>query len=88
MKTNKDCLWVNILRNKYLRHHSIDSWPKDCVASHTWRGIKNTHKFIQQGTKWKIGNGNDIDLWKDWWCGDCPLASKFPGHHVNLGMKV
>lgn len=27
-------------------------------------------------------------MWKDWWCGDCSPATKFPGYHVNSGTKV
>lgn len=48
----------------------------------------NTNHIVQSGTKWSIGNGQGIDLWNDWWCGEGPLAKKFPGNHVNTGSKV
>lgn len=36
----------------------------------------------------ELGNGEDIDLWNDWWCGDGPLGVKLSGLHVNSNMKV
>lgn len=34
MYTQEDCLWVNILRDKYLCNHDIFSWPRHRPASH------------------------------------------------------
>lgn len=48
----------------------------------------NVYKFIQKGTRWTIGNGQAIDFWNDWWCGECPLGIKFLGVHVNSRMEA
>lgn len=78
LKTKYDCLWVDLIKKKYLRNHTVDSWPRERAASHTWRSIKDTNHIVQSGTKWSIGNGQGIDLWNDWWCGEGPLAKKIP----------
>ena len=39
-------------------------------------------------TKWKVGDGSNIDLWKDWWCLDEPLGNLFPGEHTDNQTRV
>ncbi|KAL7215762.1 hypothetical protein ACSBR1_027827 [Camellia fascicularis] len=40
-------------------------------ASHVWRGIWATRNCLRRAVKWKVGDGNIINVWKDWWCGEC-----------------
>lgn len=65
MNTQEDKLWVAMLKRKYLKNHTLANWPSSRSVSHTWRSIKKTNVITQMGTKWVIGNGNDIDLWND-----------------------
>lgn len=88
MIINEECLWVNILWNKYLKNHSISTWPSHRPTSHIWRSITNTNKWLEKGIKWIIGNGETIDLWKDWWSGDGPLCVQYQGPHTNANVKV
>lgn len=83
-----DSLWANILRDKYLNNHDISSWPRNRPASHIWRGIVDSHSDLQKGLKWVIGDGKRVDIWKDWWSGDTPLALLYPGVHTTLNSKV
>lgn len=88
MNTQEDKLWVAMLKRKYLKNHTLANWPSSRSVSHTWRSIKKTNVITQMGTKWVIGNGNDIDLWNDQWCGDKPLGLKFFGTHTSSNQKV
>lgn len=85
---NEDNLWVKILRDKYLKHHNIQSWPNNRSASFTWRSIMHIRDILAKRTKWTIGNGKSVDVWKDWWCGNMALAEKYPGIHTLGNFKV
>lgn len=82
LENNENSLWAKTLKSKYLKHHSLQSWPSNRPASHTWRSIIHTREILKEGTKWSIGDGNSVDLWNDWWCGNGPLAKKHPGPHT------
>jgi hypothetical protein len=36
-------------------------------ASFIWRGLISTQDLIRKGTRWKIGNGNNVRIWGDSW---------------------
>ena len=69
---------MDLLRKKYLSNHSLQSWPTERRASHIWRSIVRTKEILQKGLKWIVGNGEDISLFNDWWCGDSSIANKYP----------
>lgn len=85
---DEDSLWVKILKSKYLKHNSLQSWPSNRAASHVWRSITHIRDILQEGTKWTIGDGSSVDLWNDWWCGNGPLAKRHPGLHTKINTKV
>ncbi|KAI8573692.1 hypothetical protein RHMOL_Rhmol01G0297000 [Rhododendron molle] len=88
--TKENSLWVSFLRDKYLHNNSLLSWSWPCKksASFVWRSITKANFIIKKGVKWKIGDGNSIDLWLDWWFGDGPLIDKFPGNHGSHNVKL
>lgn len=87
--SNQDeSLWANIFSDKYLRNHTISSWPRSRSASYVWKSIVDTKQVLEQGVKWIIGNGKNVSIWHDWWCGDEPLALSHPGDHTNNNHKV
>lgn len=85
---NEDSLWVKIIRDKYMKNHTIQSWPGNKNASFTWRSILHTRDTLQKGIKWSIGDGKYVDLWNDWWCGQGPLELKHSGVHTQCNIKV
>lgn len=60
---NEDNLWAKILRDKYLKHHTFQSWPCNRSASHTWRSIMRSRDTIKEGT-----NGIS-EMENQWICG-------------------
>ncbi|KAK0586151.1 hypothetical protein LWI29_001876 [Acer saccharum] len=69
---NKEGLWGNLLKHKYLRG---DSWleldkHKDNASSSIWRSIKFGSKVLLGGLKWRVGNGDRIAFWCDVWVPD------------------
>lgn len=81
-------LWANILRDKYLKNHTFQSWPTNRSASHIWRSIIHARDVIKDGTKWTISDGLSVDLWNDWWCRNGPLAKRHHGPHTKENIKV
>lgn len=88
MMTEHGSLWTSVLRDKYLTNHSLLTWPTNRACSHTWKSIIHTLPILKKGTKWTIGDGQNVSLWKDWWCGDEPLGNKYLGPHVDSGLMV
>ena len=42
--------------------------------SYTWRSILESRKIIEAGSRWRIGDGSKIHIWKDRWV---PTPSTF-----------
>ncbi|RZC76640.1 hypothetical protein C5167_000762, partial [Papaver somniferum] len=58
---------------KYFRHTSFWEASKPSRASWSWRSILQGKEIIKAGLKWDIGNGEQVDLWRDVWCSDKPM---------------
>ncbi|KAF6152096.1 hypothetical protein GIB67_031418 [Kingdonia uniflora] len=42
-------------------------------GSSVWAGIRWAVTEVEQRSEWIIGDGKDIDLWRDNWCHQLPL---------------
>ena len=68
--------WVQHMRAKYgspasffdLRSKRTDSW--------VWKCLLRIRTFLQQGLRWKVGNGSSINFWTDSWCFEDSLVNK------------
>lgn len=72
--TEKDRLWVQVMRAKYISG-SIDLSkirPRN-NASNAWRGITSATNILRRGTKIKVGSGMETLFWRDVWAGPKPL---------------
>lgn len=86
--TDQNKLWCKVLQAKYLRKHNIYNWPMERKASHIWKSICRSRSILRQGVKWNVGNGENISLWHDWWCGLQPFAHHYSSTQVNDRDKV
>ncbi|KAL6144452.1 hypothetical protein ACLB2K_055145 [Fragaria x ananassa] len=62
-------LWANVFYAKYLQHGCLfgnDYKPPSNVSS-TWRGVMHGAELIKKNLKWRVGNGNSIKFWYDFW---------------------
>jgi len=74
--TQPDNFWVQLLTAKYCTpggffHYKIkpsDSW--------VWKCLLQIRPFLQQGLRWKLGNGKSIHFWTDVWCSHENLVSQ------------
>jgi len=59
--------WAKILKcrairgNKTIKHHIFSSF---------WSGIKPEFSKVIENSYWLVGDGGNINFWKDAWCGD------------------
>lgn len=64
--TNREALWVQVLRFKYgCGNLIIPSMKCSSRPSHLWRGICEFWPFVAQGIKWSVNNRQGVKFWKD-----------------------
>jgi hypothetical protein len=57
--------WV--LKAKYFPNEAFMNAKVPNNASFTWRSIMWAQLVIEKGTRWRVGDGADIHIWKDRW---------------------
>lgn len=64
----------SIMARKYLRgdHFLVGETPCS-VGSPIWKGILAARFILQDGVRWKLGNGECIRFWEDKWSGPSKL---------------
>ncbi|KAL3839206.1 hypothetical protein ACJIZ3_023797 [Penstemon smallii] len=60
-------LLSRIFRARYFPHSHLLDAPLGSNPSLTWRGIRESLRFISAGLRWRIGNGNSVRIWGDKW---------------------
>jgi hypothetical protein len=85
MLTNPDSLCAKVLKAKYFPTTSILQVVPSSGMSYTWRSILKGLELLREGVIWRIGDGNNINIWSDPWLardgtrrpmrpkGSCPL---------------
>ncbi|BFG35644.1 hypothetical protein CerSpe_219180 [Prunus speciosa] len=60
-------LIANVLRAKYFHDKSFLEVPVPENSSYVWKSICAARKILLQGSRWQVGSGAEIDIWKDPW---------------------
>ena len=77
MTTGADSLWYSILKAKYFPQSS-PLFASARRGSQFWKNLVKVRPIFLEHVKFIVGNGSSIRFWRDWWCGDAPLAAQFP----------
>jgi hypothetical protein len=64
---NPDLLVARILKAKYFPHGSIMDANVGRRPSYAWQSIIFAKLVIDHGTIWRIGDGENVRVWKDCW---------------------
>ncbi|XP_031502653.1 uncharacterized protein LOC116265842 [Nymphaea colorata] len=59
--------WANLLKEKYLRYHSLWTFKRATNQSWGWKGLRWGWTWIQDKVEWRIGNGECVRFWTDRW---------------------
>ena len=60
--TNPTSLIARVFKTRYILSATLVSNPY-----YSWRSIFNSLEVIQKGTRWRVGNGKQIQIWDDKW---------------------
>ncbi|GKU90588.1 hypothetical protein SLEP1_g4569 [Rubroshorea leprosula] len=82
--------WCQVMRQKYLRTSTFLSTEASPRSSVTWRSIIHYKDVLEFGLQWRIGLGDSINFWKDYWTYSSPLCNFITGPVVmeSLTMPV
>ena len=86
--TTSDTLWASCFRGRYFRHSPIWFSGNTKAWSYIWKRIRSLAHFLQQGSRWTLGNGHSIPLWLDNWIDHDPTAQRFPHFHFSASDRV
>src|SRR3990170_3865093 len=64
---NPDSLCATILRAKYFLDGDLMNASLEKGSSFTWQSIMAEVDSLKNGYIWRVGNGQNIDIWRDAW---------------------
>jgi hypothetical protein len=62
---NSDSLCARVLKSKYFPNSSLLKAKAKMGCSYTWRSIMQGLEVLKKGVIWRVGDGQQIDIWKD-----------------------
>lgn len=66
--TNKDDLWVKVIRAKYkCGNDLVPKVRREKPGSNVWKGICQNWDSVKGNFLWRVGNGASINCWRDNW---------------------
>ena len=81
--TNETSLWIQLLKDKYLKDTTLFKYKKKNTDSPVWKSLLSCRDLLRQGLMWKLGNGKQISFWFDNWIGNFTLADT-----INLPVEA
>lgn len=91
--SNLNSLAAQVLKARYFSQSSFLEAPLGSNPSFTWRSLWMSQEVIRQGSHWRVGSGDAINIWHDHWLGDalnlCVTTEPIAGAAVNhVGIYV
>ena len=71
---NPESLCATILRAKYFPEGDLMSVVLKKGASFTWQSIMAGVNSLRNGYILRVGNGQNIDIWRDAWIPNCAIG--------------
>lgn len=65
--TDKDALWVQLIRNKYNMFGELPNSINRSSCSYLWRSLSNVWQDVINNVYWSLRNGCLINFWNDVW---------------------
>ncbi|KAG8493054.1 hypothetical protein CXB51_010395 [Gossypium anomalum] len=85
--SQKDALWVRVLRSKYgWKNHFSDSIHRT-NCSHFWRSLSKVWPLLRENLIWSIGDGSSIRSWKDTWIPEFGPLLPYAAAHSSLNLE-
>ncbi|MBA0872340.1 hypothetical protein Goshw_011759 [Gossypium schwendimanii] len=65
--SNKDVLWVHVLRSKYHLKKDLPDYIARNRSSFLWRSLSKVWLLLHENLFWSFRDGNKIQCWRDNW---------------------
>lgn len=86
---HQNLIAFQVLRAKYFADSTVLEAKVGYHPSFTWRSIANSIWVVKEGSRWKIGNGKSVLVWKDRWLLSPPSFRVITPKGINdEGLKV
>ena len=69
---NKTSLFYKVFKSKYFPRSSILEAPQNSRGSYAWKSILGVRNLIEKGSIWRVGSGNNIQIWGSRWLPSTP----------------
>lgn len=70
LHTVPNSLLARTLKSKYYPNASIWEAKLGHNPSFSWRNMWGARFILEKGTRWRIGDGRTVQIWKDAWLGE------------------
>lgn len=64
---NKNSLFYRVFKSKFFPNCLVMDAKDSQNGSYEWRSILKGRDFIKNGARWRIGNGNPVNIWSENW---------------------
>lgn len=65
-------LLERFFKGRYYPRYKISEAPIGFKPSYAWRSILSAKEVVIKGSRWRVGNGDKISVWKDNWVPSIP----------------
>lgn len=65
--SNPSLLATRVLKARYYPNSSFLEAGRASNPSYIWSSMQETKEIIRRGSRWRVGNGRSISIWKDKW---------------------
>ena len=88
MQQNPDSLVHRVLKAKYFPNSVACEAELGSRPSYAWRSLWNAKKVVDRGSRWCIGNGERVRIWKDRWIPSPELFTVTSPVGAHSGMEL
>lgn len=67
LQTNSSSLFYRVYKAKYFPSCDFIEANLGSQPSFAWRSILSTQEVVKKGVRWQVGDGEQIQVWKDKW---------------------
>jgi len=78
--SNPDSLVARVMKEKYHARVNFLEAKLGSRPSFVWRSILKANSILRHGVGWRVGNGEDIKIWKDAWLNPPKSRVVFPNN--------
>ncbi|XP_057423749.1 uncharacterized protein LOC130717521 [Lotus japonicus] len=87
LMTVENSLMARVLKACYFRHSPLMEATKGSRPSYTWSSIMGARWVLDKGCLWRVGTGENINIWSHQWVPGAAGFRLFSGHNYRPGLQ-